>query len=170
MCAYFASRNPTGMIEKLKLIKLIYLSERDFLAKHHFPMLWDELYSLPHGPICSSTLNGIDGSIDEDVWGEFLARNGNIVVAMKKFGKDDLDEISEAEFASLEGVWAEFGGRTASNLRNFTHDNCAEYTETSKGRIPISYKDVLEAVGAENADGAEREIASLRKAQSALTA
>ena len=64
--AYFALKSG-GVIEKLKLIKLIIFRER-FLSEYHHPMLFDELYSLPHGPICSSTLNGIDGIIhDGDV-------------------------------------------------------------------------------------------------------
>ena len=40
---------------------------------------------------------------------------------------------------------------TASQIRNYTHDNCPEYTET-EGRVPISYKQILNAVGAEDAD------------------
>ena len=31
--------------------------------------------SLPHGPICSSTLYGIDGAIHEEIWSDFIARN-----------------------------------------------------------------------------------------------
>jgi len=46
-----------GRIEKLKLIKLIYLSERQFASDHDRPMLYDEFYSLKDGPICSSSLN-----------------------------------------------------------------------------------------------------------------
>jgi uncharacterized phage-associated protein len=65
LAAYFSVQSE-GLIEKLKLIKLIYLTERRFIANHKHPMLYDELYSLPHGPICSSTLNGIDGVIHEE--------------------------------------------------------------------------------------------------------
>ena len=156
------------MIEKLKLIKLIYLTERRFLGEYCHPMLFDELYSLPHGPICSSTLNGIDGVIHSATWDNFIARNGNIVVAMKKFERDDFDELSNAEVRAAKAVWDEFGHLTASQIRNYTHDNCPEYTETLKRRIPISYGDILTALGVEEADLIDREIGEMRRVESLL--
>jgi uncharacterized phage-associated protein len=168
VCARFAFLNG-GIIEKLKLIKLIYFLERNFLGEHHRPVLFDELFSLPHGPICSSTLNGINGEIHGHIWDDFLARNGNEIVAMKKFAREDLDEISESEIDAIDKVWREMGYMTASQLRNYSHDNCPEYTETT-GRIPIAYREVLEALGVpdQEADHVEREIASLRREESLL--
>jgi uncharacterized phage-associated protein len=87
ICTYFALQSE-GLIEKLKLIKLVYLSERACLALNHRPMLFDELFSLPHGPICSSTLNGIDGEIHGHIWDDFVARNSNEIVALKKFTRE----------------------------------------------------------------------------------
>ena len=40
---------------------------------------------------------------------------------------------------------------TASQIRNYTHDHCPEYTETEKARIPISYRQMLEALGEDQA-------------------
>ena len=113
-------------------VPLMYLAERHFLSEHHHPMLFDELYSLPHGPICSSTLNGIDGIIHDELWSNFLARNGNIVVAIKSFDRASLDEISDAEMGVISNTWDQFGELTASQLRNYSHENCPEYTETRK--------------------------------------
>ncbi len=166
LSATFALKN-SGIIEKLKLIKLIYLSEREFLFRHELPMLFDEFYSLPHGPICSSTLNGINGIIHEAVWDEFVARNGNKIVALKRFGPDEMDEISTAEWAVIDEIWKKFGHMTASQLRNYTHQSCSEYTETT-GRIPISYKQVLESLGNMDADQIDQEINEMRKTESLL--
>jgi uncharacterized phage-associated protein len=168
ICAYLALKND-GIIEKLKLIKLVYLSERAFLGEHRTPMLFDELYSLPHGPICSSTLNGINGAVHEDIWSEYVARNGNLVVAIKKFDRDSLDEISDIEIERLDATWDELGHLTASQLRNFSHDNCPEYTEVETGRIPISYAEVMRALGDDQAEHVEEEIQELRRAESVLS-
>ena len=83
----------------------------------------------------------------------------------------ELDEVSDAEFDIVNDVWKQFGDYTASRLRNFTHDNCSEYTDIAKGRIPISYKEVLEATGTSppEAEAIEREISGLRREESALT-
>ena len=150
LCNYFAMKSE-GMIEKLKLINLLYFAERKFLSENHYPMLFDEYYSLPHGPICSSALNGIDGIIHEEIWDNYIARNGNIVVAIKSLTRDELDEVSDVELSVVDEVWKELGHMTASQLRNYSHLNCPEYTET-EGRIAISYKQILRALGEKDAD------------------
>lgn len=169
LCAWFALRS-AGQIEKLKLIKLVYLTERAHLEAFEDPMLFDELYSLPHGPICSSTLNGINGVIHEEVWDEFVARNGNIVVAVKAFSRDLLDDLSDEEIGIADGVWATFGHMTASQLRNYTHEHCSEYVEVPAGtRLPITYEDLLSATGSQNASFVDDEVYSFRRATQVLT-
>lgn len=167
ICAYFASRSG-GTIEKLKLIKLVYLSERKFLSEYHQPMLFDEYYSLPHGPVCSGVLNGINGMIHESLWDEYIARNGNIVVAVKSVGRNDLDHISDAEMAVLDGIWDEFSELTASQIRNHTHANCPEYTETDRARVPISYRQIFEAIGENDATNIANNISELVKLEGIL--
>ena len=46
---------------------------------------------------------------------------------------------------------------TASQLRNYSHQHCPEYIETT-GRIRISYKQILKAVREEDADVVENDI------------
>src|SRR5262249_22547106 len=143
------------------------------LKQYHLPMLFDEFYSLPHGPICLATLNGIDGKLDEsdeNIWGEFIARNGNVVVAMKKFSRESFDAISHAEMKILRFIWHRFGAMTASQLRNYSHENCPEYTEISAGRIPISYREVMEAlgVGEAEADSIDDKIRDIRRKESII--
>lgn len=167
LVAYFAIKSE-GLIEKLKLIKLVYWTERRFIANNKHPMLYDELYSLPHGPICSSTLNGIDGVIHEEIWNDYVARNGNVVVSMRNFSRDDLDELSDAEIAVAAKTWQRFGGMTASQLRNYSHKHCPEYTEIENGRIPITYKELFDALGIDDSERLEHEIQHVRRLDSLL--
>jgi uncharacterized phage-associated protein len=168
ICAYFALKND-GVIEKLKLIKLVYLSERRHLSDTQHPMLYDELFSLPHGPICSSTLNGIDGEIHGHMWDDYIARNGNEVVAMRKFSRNDFDEVADAELDTLAAIWNEFGHMTASQIRNWSHKHCQEYKEVGPNRrAPISYRDLLKAVGDPDAEAIDREISEARLEEGVL--
>jgi hypothetical protein len=115
-------------------------------------------------------LNGIDGVIHCEVWDEFITRHGrDQVFPKRKFIRDDLDELSAADLAAAESVWGQFGHMSAWELRDYTHQNCPEYTETT-GRIPISYREVLEALGQNDAEAeaVEREIADVRRSESAL--
>lgn len=169
IAALFALRSD-GVIEKLKLIKLIYISERKCLAAHHAPMLYDDLYSLKNGPICSGALNGIDGKSHDPVWSEFIARHGNRVVSTKRFCRDDFDEISDAEIDITDEVWSEFGRMTASQIRNWSHDNCPEYEEVTRGRRPISYERLLRELGDEAAEDTARQIEEFRQVEGMFSA
>lgn len=161
VCAFFC-RKAGKRIHKLKLIKLVYLSERRFLAEYGSPIIWDELYSLPHGPICSSTLNGIDGLLCDGPFKNYIKADGRKDIYLVKDAPIDFDFLSDAEIDNLDKIWGEFGHMTASQIRNFTHEYCKEYTELDHGRAPISYRDVLIAVGYEDPDAAESYISEMR--------
>lgn len=145
-CAYFAAKADKGM-DKLKVVKLLYLAERMHLASYHAGMVWDDLFSLKNGPVPSSTLNGIDGNIHPEVWDEYLGKHGNKRFAARQLVRDDFDELSNAELRTLEAIWQEHGHRSAGQLVEYTHKECAEYTETDGRRVPIRYEDLLVAVG-----------------------
>jgi uncharacterized phage-associated protein len=169
VAAFFAAKECP--IEKLKLIKLIYLSEREFVSEYGEPMLYDELFSLQHGPICFSCLNAIDGKTEEQIWGKYIKRDGSKnILAKKTFEREELDELSDAEFDILNSIWESFGFMTASQIRNYTHKNCPEYTEIERGRVPISYRDILKALGDEDADDIEDRIGVVRRSEAILSA
>ena len=164
ICAYFASRSDGGRIDKLKLSKLVYLAERRFLAEHHRPMLFDDLYSLAHGPVCSSTLRGIEGGGDKKLWNDYIRRHGlDTIVAVKSMERQDLDHVSDAELKILDKIWRRFSGRSPSSLRNYTHTECSEYTEISAGSKPFSYLEVFQALGRDDAEELDREVRNMRE-------
>lgn len=169
VAAFFAAKECP--MEKLKLIKLVYLSEREFVSTYGEPMLYDELFSLPHGPICSSCLNAMDGKIEDQIWAKYLTRDGaRNISAKKQFEREELDELSDAEIDVLSAVWDSFGFMTASQIRNYTHKNCPEYTEVGRGRVPIWYRDILRATGDEDADEIEDRIGTTRRNEAILSA
>jgi uncharacterized phage-associated protein len=165
IAAFFVASSG-GRIEKLKLAKLQYLAEREFLRLYGRPIVYDELYSLPHGPICSSSLNAIDGKLGElPEWHDIKAHGRGTVTGRKAAPRDSLDELSDAEFAVVSGVWDRVGHMSAIELRAWTHNpaNCPEYTEVVGSRLPISYEEVLVAVGQQRAEELADEVVSFRR-------
>ena len=92
-------------ITKAKIIKLVYLSEREFMSRYSHPMTFDEFFSVKHGPICSATLNGIDGNLGTPEWGILQLGDENEVSTTRGLGRKDLDEVSDAEFEVLKDIW-----------------------------------------------------------------
>lgn len=147
-CAFFASKGGANGMDKLKIVKLLYLAERKHIVDKHAAIVWDDLFSLKNGPVPSGSLNGLDGNIHEDVWQQFIIQHGKSKRwPARQFTRDDFDEMSNSEIRTLQAVWDEHGHRTAGQLVQYTHEHCAEYTETEGRRIPIRYDDILVATG-----------------------
>jgi uncharacterized phage-associated protein len=144
-------RSAGGRIDKLKLIKLLYIAERESLRLRGRPMLYDELYSLKDGPICSSTLNAINGGVDVDTWSKYIKKDGKTDIYVVSEDESEFqDEISASDMELVKSVIKGFMWMTTSQVRNWTHDarNCPEYTEVeNNSRLPISYFDLANAVG-----------------------
>lgn len=146
-------RLAAGRMDKLKLIKLLYLFERESAARRGRLALFDEYYSLKHGPVCSSSLNALNGNLDEAIWSKYISRHGKKDVYLNKnVSRDHFDQISRSDQHLIEGIWERFSWMTASQIRNWTHENCPEYTEVEEGRIPIKVEMIAEAVGVDPND------------------
>ena len=85
-----------GGLDVLKAVKLVYLADRESMARHGFPIL-DELHvSMKHGPVNSTTYSHINGEVDLDGcgWTEFvLARENHMVAVAEGVAEDGLDEL-----------------------------------------------------------------------------
>ena len=63
-------REAGGRLSHLKLIKLMYLADRQAMADTGYPITFDRVVAMPHGPVLSMTLNLINGDIEsrDDGW------------------------------------------------------------------------------------------------------
>ncbi|WP_158808549.1 Panacea domain-containing protein [Beijerinckia sp. L45] len=126
-----------GRLDKLKLVKLLYLVERKSVELHGRPMFFDENFSLPHGPGGTNSLNGMNGEADEGTWSKFItvANRRNVQVS-ERLSEDDFDELSDTDIDLIEAVHAEVGHMSTSEIRKHTHD-LPEYVEVETGRKKI---------------------------------
>jgi len=155
--AFFACKEEKRTISKLKVIKLIYISDRESIKTQGEPILSDDRFSLDHGPINSATLSLIDGSgsaTQLTTFKQFVTRiDSRTSVSKRDFSRDDFDELSDMDIEVLESVWEEHGNKSASALRAWTHrkSNVPEYSEPPAGsRTEISLSDIYKAVGVDS--------------------
>lgn len=166
--AYFTCLSKSK-IDKLKLIKLMYLSERESINKRRRPMFFDEFYSIKDGPICSDALNALNGDLDTNIWGGYLKLDNRKTISLvDNYRKEDLSEVSVSDFSILEAVWGKFGHMTSCDIRSWTHENCREYKLITFGRLPISYRDIYSALGFDNLDQIEDIVKEHRSLEVAL--
>ncbi len=135
-----------GRMSYLKLLKLLYLAEREALAKWGDSMSGDKFVSMPHGPVMSGTYDLIQS--ENNYWQNFIASEANYEVAIKPhISIDDLDELSRSELKILDAIFDEFGGKSRWELVKYTHDYCSEWQDPNGSSYPINPLGVLLAKG-----------------------
>lgn len=150
MAAYLL-RKRGGTMSHLKLMKLLYLCDREAMYRYQEPMTGDRMVSMKHGPVLSGTLNHMDGDVESapDGWEAWISDKEDHQLSLRRqfHSIDELDELSEADIEILDDVWNRFGHMRRWDLRDYTHEHCAEWRDPNGSMIPIEYKDVFMALG-----------------------
>lgn len=157
--AYFAIKNGRVPLNVVKAVKLVYLADRESVARSGFPIQDEVRVSMPHGPVNSSTYSFINGECDfgagKEEWSEFLNDRSNhrIGLCRPDIEVDELDELSDAEVDVLEHVWDQFGRLGQWDLVKWTHEsqNVPEWEDPGNSSYEIPLERMMRAVGVANA-------------------
>jgi uncharacterized phage-associated protein len=136
---FFANKSANNKIGRLKLIKLIWLSDRLHLNKYGRLILKDDYKALPNGPIASKALNMAQCSFDE----ESYTVNKHIIQAQKELS---IEYFSKSDLEVMEYVWAKFGKLNGFELRNLSHEflEWKRYENDLENKLkPNAYKIVI---------------------------
>jgi uncharacterized phage-associated protein len=156
VAAYFLTKF-NNRISKLKLMKLMYIADRESFRICGEPITYDDYCSMPHGPVLSKTYDIMKGDSNQTYWDDFIHQKNEKEIVLQKnpgIGKLNLEETD-----ILESVYLQYGNYSASELRNLTH-NFPEYVETKSSK-PIQYQQIMQGIGIP-----EKEIAQLLKSYS----
>lgn len=134
-----------GKMSHLKLMKLLYLAEREALLQLGQPLTFDSCVSMQHGPVLSTTLNLMHGEIEKtEHWDSTISSPENHEVSLKK--DPGTDSLSEAEVKIIEEVFEKYGTMARWQLRDLTH-SLGEWQDPGGSTIRIEYKEILRAGG-----------------------
>jgi uncharacterized phage-associated protein len=148
--AAFFAKAAGGKINVLKLVKLIYLADREAMGAFDAPILHDKFVSMDHGPVNSVTLNHINGLAEEKKeWSEFITdRHGHFVaLTSDDLNIRDLDELSKAEIKVLRYIWERFSEMDGFALAEYTHKNCPEWEDPHGSSTPIPIERIFKFLG-----------------------
>ena len=151
MAAFFMDKENPRQIPILKLVKLLYLADRESIDRYGEPISYDKIVSLDHGPVLSRTLDLINcfvGDKDGAQWDAWISpRKANCVSLKKSATRNHLDQLSDADIEVLAFVWNQFGQMSRWEIRDFTHDQLGEWRDPRGSSLPISEFRVLRALG-----------------------
>ncbi|KPW14658.1 hypothetical protein ALO91_102273 [Pseudomonas syringae pv. aceris] len=167
MAAFFLCRRG-GTMSYLKLMKLLYLSDREAIDRFNRPISDDSMVSMEHGPVLSRTLDLMKQKIPSDGWNHWVTSPTHTYDVSLKCGVTDweeLDELSRADLDVLESVWKKFGHMDRYQLRDYTHDCLPEWENPGRSSRPIDPASLLQALGrgAEVANEQARELQERKK-------
>lgn len=150
MAAYLINKSG-GTMKYLKLMKLLYLADRESLDRYGDPISGDHMVSMKHGPVLSQTYDLIKAGGDNPAegWEAWIAGQPNYAVASTRplATRDDFDELSDADLEILNKIWGQFGHMNQYHLVDYTHDNCSEWVDPCGSSFPIAPEAVFLALG-----------------------
>lgn len=154
-----------GRMSYLKLIKLLYLLDREALLRWGRPVTTDRYVSMDNGPVVSRIYSlireePVPGT--NPVWRQYISAPTNYEVAL--VAEPEPDELSRAEESLIEEVFSKFGKLSRWDLVNLSHD-LPEWQNPNGSAIPIEYRDILRA-----GSKTESEIAAVESELDALAA
>lgn len=133
-----------GTMDKMKLIKLVYIADREHLKLYGRPIVGGRYFAMKHGPVTSELLDHINNN---DCGRDFLLENKRTVIAQGPLYEKYL---SESDVLVLTKIDEEFGMMGTGRLRNLTHDFKAwqkNYPNPDENTSrAISYEDMLSDV------------------------
>jgi len=151
----------------MKLLKLLYLADRESLLRWGRPLSTDRHVSMDNGPVLSQTFNLINegGSI----WSTYISAPSNYEVAA--MAEAPRSELSRAEEKLIASIFEKFGTWSRWQLRDYVH-RLPEWLDPSGSAIPIGYEDILKAGGKteEEIDSILAELRNIAHLQACITA
>jgi uncharacterized phage-associated protein len=130
----------------MKLIKLLYLADREALLRWGRPITTDCYVSMDRGPVLSRALDFITEGNEPGVtsrWLNHISPPSNYEVSLTT--DCDREELSVAEEDLIREIYAQLGHMDQWQLVRYVHDYCGEWQNPDGSAIPITYADILRA-------------------------
>ncbi len=158
--------NEGGSMEKIKLVKLLYMVERESVRLRSRPVFYDENFSLPHGPAGTNAIDGINGKRDKRVWRKYTEApdKDEVVRVAKGLRNEDFGDLSDSDIGIIDELSTRFRHLDGDGMRAWTHEaaNIPEYQETTKERRPITDEALAKALDLWDAREYAEHVAELR--------
>jgi uncharacterized phage-associated protein len=133
-----------GKMSYMKLIKLLYLADRQAFKDWEHPITYDTYASLPMGPVLSSTLNLAKGlSPDKNIWDQYIELDNKDVKIKGEYPK--IRKLSPADVKLLQKIYAEFGKFDQFQLAKIS-EKLPEWKNPGSTSFPIELHELLKVL------------------------
>jgi uncharacterized phage-associated protein len=143
-----------GRMHYIKLIKLLYLLDREALDRWGIPVTTDHFASMEHGPVVSRIFNLITDDKPTPFWGRYVsAPLGDHEIELRKDSDPiSTDRLSSAEEKLIEEIFGQFGHRNRWDLIENHMHKLPEWKGPEGSSFPIHIRQILLALGHSSAE------------------
>jgi uncharacterized phage-associated protein len=134
-----------GHMSYLRLLKLLYIADRQSIAKWGTPITLDSDYSMKFGPVLSETYNAIKGEIQPPIWSAYIRRVADSY-AVELVADPGDGELSDAEVELLDSVHDSHREESQWDIVKKLHEECPEWVDPGNSSEPIDFEDILDAL------------------------
>jgi uncharacterized phage-associated protein len=130
----------------LRMLKLLYLADRESLKETGRPITGDRVVAMEHGPVLSSVYDLIKGEhTGWAEWSKFLGKKGYLVELLQDPGNGALSKYEIGKLRELAGRYAE---QNDWDIVEIVHE-LEEWKKNDPGKSskPIPIEDILDAIG-----------------------
>lgn len=139
-----------GSMNKMKLIKLMYLVDRASFCEMGKFVTNDDFYSLPYGPFLSHTADLINEQKRiPSIWNRHITPPADYKVKLTKCShKEVINSLSEYEIELAKTIFEQYGDMDRWELVKLLHKILPEWSDPGEGnRSPINLQDILSSCG-----------------------
>jgi uncharacterized phage-associated protein len=143
LMAFFAQKIPG--VQKAKMMKLVYLADKEHFLRHGYPITGDRQYAMKLGPVPSQCLDVLDGDINPEETFKFLHINNNRILLLEY---PNSSSLTESELAVAGEILEKYGKKWWRSLIDETHE-LPEYKEVFEENTStfIPYETILKHSG-----------------------
>ena len=147
--------NNGGRMNYMKLIKLLYLIDREALNRWGRPVSTDRYVSMDHGPVLSSILDLINHGAEpgtKSPWMELISAPEKYDVRLRSAEPPADDELSKAEEELIDEIFTRFRTTGQWDVVDYLHRTVDEWEQPQGSSNPINYEDIFKALGKSGAE------------------
>ena len=169
--ALFLEKNGGGM-NYMKLIKLLYLADREALAHWERPITGDNYVSMPKGPVLSNVLDIINyGKYCNlnSYWYKYINTPSDHEIKLKEMPEHDT--LSKREMELIDELFEKFKGLNQWDMVEICHEMLPEWEDVENTSKPIKIERILKEVhkSKEDIDAIAEEVSNLNYVREILS-
>ena len=114
IAAFFLKESNNYIPDFIKLVKLMYLADREALLELGYTLTKGTHYSLPKGPIVSEVYDWLKGTLVGEFWNQHIKRSGKYGVSLER--NPGIGLLAESHIRLLQRIQKEHGNKSTWQL------------------------------------------------------